>query len=116
MKFLISEMRMGEHNGKELKALLNKTVPSTRDDVVLIYVSVTGIVDGRFEQATWSKKVYAQNERTAIELTTAESLYAMVELHNTNKMPKKGFVKQENVDFDDYMRAMDLPVITNVYR
>ena len=116
MKFLISEMKLGSNNGQPLKELMNDAIPSTRDDVVLIYVSVTGMAKGKFTQSVWSKKVYSQMGWTAIELTTAQSLCAMVGLHGISKLPHKGFVKQEMVQFEDYMRAMDLPIITNVYR
>ena len=40
---------------------------------------------------------------TAIELTTAVGLVAMVELFLDKKLPQEGYVKQESVDWKDVL-------------
>lgn len=115
IKFLIDDMKFGEDNGKSLMELLNQTTPQTRDDVVIIFIVVVGKLNGRYHQEIWSKKVYSNSELTAIELTTASSLCAMIELHRAGKTSKKGFVKQEDIDFKDLMDALSSLSVGNVY-
>ncbi len=107
MKFLIDDMKLGEDDGKDLKKLMNNAVPITDQDVVVIFVTVTGYIDGKFIQKTWTKKIYGQEmfgyNWTAIQLTTGASICAMIELHDSNKIPQKGFVKQESAILDDFL-------------
>lgn len=107
MKFLIDEMKLGDDEGKLLKKLMDKAVPSTEQDVVVIFVSVTGYKNDRLVQETWSKKIYGQemfgHSWTAIQLTTGASVCAIIELHQTKKILQKGFVKQESANLEDFL-------------
>lgn len=104
--FLMNELRMNHDRGT-LKRILENAVPITPQDVVLIFCTVTGQHEGRFTQLTDARKVYASDfmgmKSSAIQITTAASLCAVVDLHVQGKLPKKGFVKQEDVTLPDFL-------------
>ncbi len=109
MKFLIDEMKLGADNGKPLKELMDKAIPVTDHDVVVIFVAVTGYRDGKFLQETWTKKIYGRemfgHNWTAIQLTTGASVCAIIDLHASKKLPQKGFVKQESANLEDFLNT-----------
>jgi saccharopine dehydrogenase-like NADP-dependent oxidoreductase len=82
-------------------------VPITHQDVVLIFVTVTGIKEGRLTQQTYAKKIYAKEIdgklMSAIQITTAAGICAMVDLQGEGKLPKKGFIRQEMCNLDDFL-------------
>jgi len=79
----------------------------TPQDVVLIFITVTGQQAGRTVQITDARKIYHGNFRgqccSAIQITTAASLSAVVDLHAAGKLPTQGFVKQEDVSLSDFL-------------
>ncbi|MGN6517516.1 MAG: saccharopine dehydrogenase family protein, partial [Rhizomicrobium sp.] len=56
---------------------------------------------------SYAKKIYSQtiNGRlmSAIQITTATGICAMVDLLVEGKLPKKGFVKQEQAKLSDFL-------------
>lgn len=105
IKFLLDDLKLGIG----LIEIMDKAIPTTKQDVVLVFVSVSGFKDGRLVQETWTKKIYSQEIHgklwTAIQLTTAAGICGMVELHRTGKLPQTGFVRQEDADFNDFMET-----------
>jgi saccharopine dehydrogenase-like NADP-dependent oxidoreductase len=106
MAFLMNELRMNDRRAI-LKDILENSVPITPQDVVLIFCTVTGWKDGYLTQVTDARKVYHgefMGERaSAIQITTAASICAVLDLHVAGKLPKQGFVKQEQVDLMDFL-------------
>ena len=109
MRFLIDDLKLGEDNGAQLKKIMNHAIPQTNQDVVLIFVTVTGYNKGTLVKTTWSKKIYSQKRYghtwSAIQLTTGAGICAMVDLHRTKKLTQIGFVKQEEVSIEDFMKT-----------
>ncbi|MBI4184461.1 MAG: saccharopine dehydrogenase NADP-binding domain-containing protein [Proteobacteria bacterium] len=102
---LVRDLKLAEHR-KTFKELIEYGIPVTRQDVVLIFVSVTGMRGDLFTQETFAKKIYGDREDagwSAIQKTTAAAVCAMVDLHREGKLPRKGFVRQEEVDFDAFV-------------
>ena len=104
--FLMNELRLNSRRDI-LKDILENAVPMTPQDVVLIFCTVMGWKDGRFMQLTDARKIYhgdflGQNA-SAIQITTAASLCAVVDLHAQGKLPDKGFVRQEQVELNDFL-------------
>jgi saccharopine dehydrogenase-like NADP-dependent oxidoreductase len=105
MQFLLDGMRF--HQRRDLlKELLEAAVPCTNQDVVLIFSTVTGWRKGRFEQVADARKVYHGKvhglEASSIQITTATSLSCVLDLHRLGKLPRKGFVRQEDVRLEDF--------------
>jgi saccharopine dehydrogenase-like NADP-dependent oxidoreductase len=103
MKLLIEDLRLGGRRDL-LKEILEQAVPHTNQDVVLIFISVTGEINERYVQSAYVKKVYGQVmngvERSAIQITTASALCAVVDLWREGQLPASGFVRQEEIPFE----------------
>src|SRR5215470_12631074 len=106
MKMLLEDLRLKERRGL-LKDILETSVPITHQDVVLIFVVVTGIRDGRLTQQSYAKKIYAQEIggklMSAIQITTAAGITAMVDLFFDGKLPQQGFIRQEQCDMGNFL-------------
>ena len=106
MHFLINDLRLGEQQAL-LQQIIERAVAVTHQDVVLIMVTATGFRDGRFIQETDSRRIdhgeLAGGHRGAIQIATASSLCTLVDLHFEKRLPQRGYVRQEQVDFNDFM-------------
>ena len=106
LKLLLQDLRLGERR-EICKDIFEYALPSTEQDVVLIFVTVTGEKNGRFSQESFAQKVYARpvygRDATAIQITTASGICAMVDLMREGKLPQKGFVRQEDTNFKDFI-------------
>ena len=94
-------------NRAPLKKAFEDNLPFTAQDIVLTFVSVTGKINGRLEQKIITKKIYNQyvgnKHFTAIQITTASSACAVIDMHVNHQLPHQGFIKQEDVNFDEYI-------------
>jgi saccharopine dehydrogenase-like NADP-dependent oxidoreductase len=106
MRMLLEDLRLKERRGL-LKDILETSVPITHQDVVLIFVVVTGMRDGRLTQESYAKKIYAQEIggklMSAIQITTAAGITAIVDLFFDGKLPRHGFIRQEQCDLGDFL-------------
>jgi saccharopine dehydrogenase-like NADP-dependent oxidoreductase len=106
MKALLNDLRLRERR-ELLKDILENAVPSTMQDVVVIFVTVSGWCDGRLMQETYARKIYAQVQagkvRSGIQVTTAGSACAMLDLLAQGRLPQRGFVRQEDVALGDFL-------------
>ncbi|HTP71938.1 MAG TPA: saccharopine dehydrogenase family protein [Burkholderiaceae bacterium] len=106
MKALLHDLRLRERRDL-LKDILESAVPATMQDVVVIFVTVSGWRDGRLMQETYARKIYAQvlagKLRSGIQVTTASAACAMVDLLAQGRAPQRGFVRQEDVALDDFL-------------
>lgn len=107
VKMLIRDLELGKLERRHiLKEVLETSIPMTKQDVVLTFVSVIGQRNGRLEQETYAKKIYAQEVNgqllSAIQLTTASGICAMVELLLAGKLPQQGLVRQERASFKEF--------------
>lgn len=106
MAFLINDLNLGR-NKDTLKKILEDALPATKDDVVITFVSVNGYKKNSFVQVTDARKIYSQmigNERwTGIQVTTAAGICTAVDMFFAGKLPKKGFVCQEDINLDDFL-------------
>ena len=77
------------------------------DDVVYIHVSAEGRVDGKLFRKEFVRAYYpleiAGVERTAIAWTTASSVVAVIEMVRDGKLPRQGFLKQEDIPLDAFL-------------
>ncbi len=106
MRVLLEDLRLAERRDI-LKDVLEHAIPITHQDVVLIFVAVTGWRDARLTSETYVKKVYAHEVAgrlmSAIQITTAAGICAMVDLHADGQLPATGFVRQEDARLDDFL-------------
>ena len=106
MKVLLNDLRLRERR-PVLKDLLENALPVTLQDVVIVFVTVSGMKDGRLVQNTYARKTYAHvlagKLRSAIQITTASSLCAILDMLATGQLPQQGFVRQEDVRLADFL-------------
>jgi saccharopine dehydrogenase-like NADP-dependent oxidoreductase len=100
MKTLIQDLRLGA-NRKLFKQVLENSVPTTEQDVVVIFATASGMRGGKLLQESYFHKVYAQQvgDETwaAIQITTANAICAVLDMLAHGQLPAKGLVKQEDI-------------------
>ena len=108
MQFLLSELRLASDQ-EALKDIMRKSVPTTMQDVVLVFVTVSGMRGGAYVQEVFARKIFAQRASgqaeavSAIQITTAAGICAAVDLFRTGKLPQRGFIRQEQVALPDFL-------------
>jgi GGDEF domain-containing protein len=106
MHLLMNDLKLNDDRDT-LKRILERAIPQTLQDVVLIYAAVTGVRHGELFEETYVKKVYPQTIRgrlwSAIQVTTASALCSVVDLVCTNPSQYAGFVTQETFSLPDIL-------------
>jgi saccharopine dehydrogenase-like NADP-dependent oxidoreductase len=106
MKALLNDLGL-RHRRPLLKDILESAVPATLQDVVIVFVTVSGLKDGRLMQETYVNKVYAQavggKMTSAIQITTAGAVCAVLDLLAAGKLPQAGFIRQEDIALADVL-------------
>ena len=106
MKALLNDLRLRDRRDV-LKDILENAVPTTTQDVVIVFVTVAGWREGRLVQETYARKIYSAlvggRIRSAIQITTASSLAAMLDLLAQGLLPQRGFVRQEEVNLAAFL-------------
>jgi saccharopine dehydrogenase-like NADP-dependent oxidoreductase len=106
VKMLVRDLRLGMRRDI-MKDVLETAIPITYQDVVLIFVTVSGWMEGRLTQESYAKKIYSQTVgdrlMSAIQITTASGICAMCDLLVEGKLPQKGFVRQEEAKLGDFL-------------
>ena len=104
--FLMQDLKLNQDRGT-LKRILENAVPKTLQDVVLIYVSVTGRQNGSLFEENYVKKFYHREISSrlwsAIQVTTACGLCAVADLMLQSAEPPKGFVTQESIKYKNFL-------------
>jgi saccharopine dehydrogenase-like NADP-dependent oxidoreductase len=106
MKTLIQDLRLGERR-ELLKDVLEHALPATQQDVVLVFVTVSGYRGGQFLQESYANKIYGAEvngiTRSAIQITTAAGICTMLDLLAAGVLPQRGFVRQEEVSLATFL-------------
>jgi saccharopine dehydrogenase-like NADP-dependent oxidoreductase len=106
MQFLLRDLQLHSDQAT-LKAILRRSMPATMQDVVLVFVTVSGMKRGAFLQEVFARKIFAERsgerQLSAIQITTAAGICAAVDLFRDGKLPASGFVAQEQVRLPDFL-------------
>jgi saccharopine dehydrogenase-like NADP-dependent oxidoreductase len=106
MKALLNDLRLRDRRDV-LKDILENALPTTLQDVVIVFVTVSGLRNGRLMQETYARKVYSQVVggalRSAIQLTTAAGICTVLDLLATGGLPTRGLVRQEEISLADFL-------------
>jgi saccharopine dehydrogenase-like NADP-dependent oxidoreductase len=106
MAFFLGELRLGE--SRELaKQILERAVPVTFQDTVVMFSTVSGWRGGQLVQVSDARRVVNSvvlgENFSAIQLTTAAGLCVMLDLHRQGKLGERGLVRQEEVSLDTFL-------------
>ena len=108
MRFLMYELILKNDKSK-LKEILSNAKPPVEDDVVYVYAVVEGWKKEKISRSEYFKAFYPieiqENKWRAISWTTAASLVAVIEMIKNGKLPNKGFIKQEEISFEDFLKT-----------
>ncbi len=106
MRLLMNDLKLN-HDRATLKRILENAVPQTLQDVVVVYVAVTGLQDGELREENYVNKVYPQmmSNRlwSAIQVTTACGICSVVDLVFAGGTRYQGFVRQEDFRLTDVL-------------
>ncbi len=106
MRFLMNDLKLNEDRGT-LKIILERAIPKTYQDMVIIYVSVEGIKQGELTEKSYVKKIYPTLmhglEWSAIQACTASSICAVVDVVLSQENKYHGLVLQENFQLIDVL-------------
>jgi saccharopine dehydrogenase-like NADP-dependent oxidoreductase len=98
---LMNDLKLNDDRST-LKRILEKAVPKTLQDVVLIYTSVTGLRQGELYEENFVQKIYPRTIAgklwSAIQVTTAAGIGSVVDLVFERSEQYRGFVTQESCD------------------
>ena len=101
MKFLFNDLHL-KKNKDILEKLFDKEVPRTKNDLIIFFVKVIGLIDGVLQEKTYLRKIYGDERFSAIQLTTASGACSALKMFLDGKILSKGFIKQESLSWDDF--------------
>ncbi|RVA21858.1 saccharopine dehydrogenase family protein, partial [Mesorhizobium sp. M7A.F.Ca.CA.004.11.2.1] len=74
---------------------------------VIVFVTVSGRKNGRLLQETYANKIYSRRigdqVRSAIQITTASGICAVLDMLADGSLPATGFIKQEDIALDAFL-------------
>jgi saccharopine dehydrogenase-like NADP-dependent oxidoreductase len=106
MQFLLQELHLAEDRPLVTR-ILTQAKPPVDEDVVLIYASVEGIHHGKPARKEYVRALPVRDidgtPWRAISWTTAASLVSVVEMVRAGTLPSKGFLRQEDIPFPEFL-------------
>ena len=106
MRLLMNDLKLNQDRST-LKRVLENAVPQTLQDVVIVYVAVTGRQGGELREENYVSKIYPQMIAgrlwSAIQVTTAAGIAAVVDLVLRTPGRYRGFVRQEDFRLVDVL-------------
>jgi saccharopine dehydrogenase-like NADP-dependent oxidoreductase len=107
MKTLLNDLRLRDRR-ELLKDILENAVPITLQDVVIVFVTVSGMRDGQLMQETYANKIYAAplggRVRSAIQITTAGGICAVLDMLRTGTLARSsGLIRQEEIGLQPFL-------------
>ena len=108
MRFLMYELIL-KNDKSLLEKILSNAKPPVDDDVVYVYAVVEGWKKKKISRSEFFKAFYPieiQGKKwRAISWTTAASLVAIIEMVANGKLPNKGFIKQEEISYNEFLKT-----------
>ena len=106
MRLLMNDLKLNQDRGT-LKRILENAVPQTLQDVVIVYAAVTGIQNGELREENYVSKIYPQiiagRLWSAIQVSTASGLCAVLDLVLSHPERRQGLVTQESFRLPDIL-------------
>jgi saccharopine dehydrogenase-like NADP-dependent oxidoreductase len=106
MRLLMNDLKLNQDRST-LKRILENAVPQTLQDVVIAYAAVTGIQNGELREENYVSKIYPQiiagRLWSAIQVTTASGLCAVLDLVLAHPHRYHGLVTQESFRLPDIL-------------
>lgn len=108
LKLLLHDLGL-ERRRDLLKEIFESALPRTDQDVVLVYCTAKGRINGELREKSLINKSFARQidgiTWSAIQVTTAAGVLGVVDMMRTGALPTRGFVKQEQVKLADFLNT-----------
>jgi len=108
IRFLMRDLNLSSDRDM-LKTILEKAIPRTWQDLVLMLVNVVGIKDKELQAKQYIKKIMPVKidgfHWSAIQITTAAGLCAVVDVVLNNEKEFSGFVYQEQISLEKILKT-----------
>lgn len=105
-KMLLQDLKLAQRRDLAVE-IFEHALPETLQDVVLIFVTVTGEMNGRYLQESYANKVYSRemlgSYLSGIQIATASGVCAVLDLVAGGSLPNRGFLRQEDVGLSDFL-------------
>lgn len=106
LKLLLNDLRLRDRRDL-LKDILETAIPTTDQDVIMVFATASGMKGGRLVQDSYSARIIgtqvAGHTLSAIQLTTAAGICTALDLVAQGRLPQRGFVGQESVLLADFL-------------
>ena len=106
MSFLMNDLKLNSDRDT-LKRILERALPKTYQDMVIIYVAVEGLKDGELLEKSYIKKIYPQVICgllwSAIQVSTASGVCAVVDNVLCQQHLYHGLILQEQFQLSDIL-------------
>ena len=107
MRALLNNLRLRDRRDV-LKDIFEHAVPTTLQDVVIIFVTVSGHKKGHLVQETYANKIYSRDVGgrilSAIQITTAAAICTVLDLLATGQLlPQSRFIRQEDIPLKGFL-------------
>jgi saccharopine dehydrogenase-like NADP-dependent oxidoreductase len=106
LKLLLNDLRLRDRRDL-LKDILETAIPTTDQDVIVVFATASGLKGGRLVQDSYSARIIgtqvAGHTLSAIQLTTAAGICTVLDLVAQGRLPQRGFVGQEAVRLADFL-------------
>ena len=106
MMMLLDDLQL-KSDQETLKNIMRRSMPATMQDVVLVFVTVSGVRAGTLVQEVFARKIFADRDEraplSAIQITTAAGICAAVDLFREGRLPRHGFIRQEQVELPAFL-------------
>ena len=112
MKFLLNDLNLRE-KPEMVESLFQQGVPVTEDDVVIFYVTVSGMSEGALKQRTTMRKIKpaprvwsadGMSGSSAIQMSTAAGMAGVLEMWAQGSLGT-GFIRQEEISFVRFLQT-----------
>ena len=105
MRFLFHDLRLGEVGKRRnmLMEILESSVATTAQDLVLISVVATGYVDSNLQQRSRTFLLRHSKQQSAIQISTSCAAVATLDLILNASKEQQGFVEQETLDIELFL-------------
>jgi saccharopine dehydrogenase-like NADP-dependent oxidoreductase len=107
IKLLMNDLKLKKDRAT-LKHILENSIPKTLQDVVLIYVAVTGFKNNDLFEEDYVKKIYpatiAGRLWSSIQITTAAGVCGVADIVLNRLDRYQGFVPQETIALDEFLQ------------
>lgn len=92
-----------------LKDIFEHALPRTDQDVVVVFCTATGMIDGALREVSFLNKSLsaevAGKRWSAIQITTAAGVCGVLDMVRSGHLPGRGFIGQEQVDLAAFLKT-----------